>query len=220
MSDATLSRRSFFGVAASVAGAAALVAERLAAQAPAGQQGAMDSGAAVSSGATETGIPGASMSGEGVRPVTLPPKPNAKPLLTADERDAVERRLSCPCPCTLDVFTCRTSMPCGFSPAMHSDVMKLVEGGYDGDEIVAAFENVYGEQVLMAPKAQGFNLVGWGAPFAAIAGGGVLITLLLRRWGGRVVAPASAPVPAIDTGATPDELARLERAVRGEDDDR
>lgn len=220
MTDATISRRTFFGVAATVAGAAALVAERLAAQAPPGEQGALEGGAAVPSGATTTGIPGATMSGEGVRSVTLPPKPGATPRLTPQQRDEVERRLSCPCPCTLDVFTCRTSMPCGFSPAMHSDVMKLVEGGYTGDEIIAAFEAVYGEQVLMAPKKEGFNLVGWGAPFAAIAGGAALITVLLRRWGGRrVVAPSGAPAPAADAGATPEELARLERAVRNEEGD-
>ena len=38
--------------------------------------------------------------------------------------------ISCPCPCTLDVFTCRTSMPCGFSPRMHADVVALSNGGY------------------------------------------------------------------------------------------
>ena len=61
------------------------------------------------------------------------PKPGARPSMTADERDALEHKLSCPCPCTLDVFTCRTSMPCGFSPNMHRDVIALVEGASRGD---------------------------------------------------------------------------------------
>ena len=58
--------------------------------------------------------PGATMDGDGYVPVRRLPRPAAAKRLTALERDAVERMLSCPCPCTLDVFTCRTSMPCGF----------------------------------------------------------------------------------------------------------
>ncbi len=159
-------------------------------------------------------VPGASMEGDGYRPVRLPPKPGAKPSMAPDARDAVERRLSCPCPCTLDVFVCRTSMPCGFSPRMHADVASLVAGGYTGDEIVEAFVNVYGERVLMAPTKQGFNWVGWLAPFAAIGGGAVVLAALVRRW----QSPARPlPAPAAMTDATDEELRRVEAAVRNED---
>jgi cytochrome c-type biogenesis protein CcmH len=139
--------------------------------------------------------------------------------MEALERDALERQISCPCPCTLDVFTCRTSMPCGFSPAMHQDVVTLVNGGYSGDEILAAFENVYGEQVLMSPKKEGFNWAGYIAPFAAMGTGAVVVAGLIRRWGRRAAATAAAaeasPVPVV--GASADELARLDAAVRGDD---
>lgn len=160
-------------------------------------------------------LPGATMAGDGYIPVRLPPKPESAPRLTALERDAVERRISCPCPCTLDIFTCRTSMPCGFSPRMHADVVSLANGGYTADEILAAFEQAYGERVLMAPRAEGFNWVGWLAPFAAVGGGGVVVAALIRRWGRRAAEHrATSPVPI---EATSDELARLEAAVRRED---
>jgi len=160
-------------------------------------------------------IPGATMAGDGYVPVRLPPKAGATSKLTDLERDAVERRLSCPCPCTLDVFTCRTSMPCGFSPRMHADVVSLVNGGYTANEITAAFEQAYGEKILMAPRAEGFNWVGWLAPFAAVGGGAVVVSALIRRWGRRAAEHRTAsPVPI---EATDDELARLEAAVRGED---
>lgn len=174
-------------------------------------------GAAV---AQEAEIPGASMSGDGYVPVTRPPKPGASPSMTPDQRDAVERQLSCPCPCTLDVFTCRTSMPCGFSPRMHGDVMRLVEGGYSGEEIVAAFRDAYGEKVLMAPDAKGFNLLGYLMPFIAIGGGGVVLAALLRRWRVESVESQGTAGAAAVADATPEELARLEAAVRGEGDDR
>lgn len=180
---------------------------------------------------TDPETPGASMEGEGYRPVKRAPKPNARPSMTAEQRDALEHQLSCPCPCTLDVFTCRTSMSCGFSPAMHRDVMALVEGGYSGDEILAAFEQAYGEQVLMAPKKVGFNWAGYVAPFAAIGGGAVVLAALMRRWSRRAAAVAAASHAAharrasgnghgaytaagYAGDATPDELAALDAAVR------
>ena len=45
----------------------------------------------------------------------------------------------CPCPCTLDVYTCRTTdFSCTISPAVHRDINALVAGGYSADEIMAA----------------------------------------------------------------------------------
>ena len=159
--------------------------------------------------------PGATMEGDGYVPVRRLPRPAAAKRLTTLERDAVERMISCPCPCTLDVFTCRTSMPCGFSPRMHADVVALANGGYSADEILAAFEQGYGEKILMAPHKQGFNWVGWLAPFAAVGGGAVVVGGLIRRWGRRAAERRNlSPVPV---QASDDEMAQLEAAVRGDD---
>ncbi len=170
-------------------------------------------------------VPGGTMDGDGYLPVRRAAKPGATPQLTAQQRDDLEHMLSCPCPCTLDVFTCRTSMSCGFSPRMHADVQRLVDGGYSADEIVAAFSDVYGQQVLMAPKREGFNLAGYLAPFAAIGAGGLTVAMLIRRWGRRAAlaraASTSAPRSTArvePVNATPAELARLDAAIRGDDD--
>ena len=150
------------------------------------------------------------------RPVRLPPKPGARAVVSADERDALEHRLRCQCGCTLDVYTCRTTdFSCQVSPSMHRDVMSLVSGGYSAQEIIDAFVGVYGERVLMAPSASGFNLLGWVAPFAALGGGAILVAVMLRNWRRPAVgnlAPLARPVRSTD--ATDEELARLEAAVR------
>jgi cytochrome c-type biogenesis protein CcmH len=168
------------------------------------------------------------------KPVGRAPKPNARPQLTAEQRDALEHTLKCQCPCTLDVYTCRTTdFSCGVSPAMHQDVMRLVDGGHSADEIIAAFQSTYGERVLMAPVKKGFNLAGYAMPFAALGGGAVVVATLMRRWSQRAAAVAAAARaehaeraatnghgaynPLAD--ATPDELAQLEAAVRGGGDD-
>ena len=189
--DAVLSRRAFLGALGALA--PALVASRALAQ----------------------DIPGTSMAGDGYLPVALPRKAGTSgPSMSAKARDEVEHHIACPCPCTLDVYTCRTSMPCGFSPRIHRDVMGLVENGYSADEILAEFTNVYGNAIRMAPPKRGFDLVAWIAPFAAIGTGALGIYALLRRWQRPAAELDTADVRPIGVDASADELRRLERAVR------
>jgi len=156
------------------------------------------------------------------RPVRLAPKPNATPQLTDVERDALQRELKCQCTCILDVYTCRTTdFTCSVSPAMHRDVLRLVEGGYDAAEIKQAFVDVYGEVVLTAPVKQGFNWLGYLAPGIVMATGGVILTMMLRKWSLRAPAPVSPVALAnagVPEGTTDDELARLAQALREEED--
>ena len=155
-------------------------------------------------------------------PVRLPPKPNAKPSMTTRERDELEHRIHCQCGCTLSVFICRTTdFSCQVSPAMHRDVIALVEGGYGAQEIIDAFVGVYGQRALMAPKKSGFDLIAWMMPGTAVLVGGVVLGMFLKKWGVRARARAAAPAAFVatrgDSDATAAELAELEAAVRGED---
>ncbi len=153
--------------------------------------------------------------GGSIRPVRLPPKPGAKPVLTQDERDALEHRIHCQCgTCTLDIYTCRTTdFTCQISPAMHRDVVSLVEGGYGAQEILDAFVGTYGERVLMAPKRS--NILAWFTPAVAVVLGGGIIAMLLKRWNSEK--PKLAPVALTGVDATPEELARLDAVLKGDD---
>lgn len=145
------------------------------------------------------------------RPVRLPPK--GAPVLTDAERDDVERRLGCQCGCGLDIFICRTThFTCEVSPAMHRDVQELIRGGHSAEEIIDAFQGVYGERVLMAPKKTGFNWAGYLVPYAAFAGGAAAIVTLIRRW--HRPEPDASSVQRMPIEATPDELARLRAAMK------
>lgn len=155
------------------------------------------------------------------RPTLRPAKPDATPKLSVEERDALEHRIKCQCGCILDIYTCRTTdFSCQVSPAMHRDVLRLVAGGYDAQEILDAFVQTFGEVALTEPKKEGFNWAGYFAPSVAIATGAVVITMLLRKWGAeaRVAAEARAAVApshgASVPGMSTDDLARLERAMR------
>ena len=192
-----MKRRQFLA-AATTASASALITGRLVAQAqPQPQQGAAN-------------VP---MDQRAARSVRRPPKPNARPSMTDRERDDdIERNLRCQCGCTLDVYVCRTTdFVCQVSPAMHADIKSLVEGGYTAQEILDSFVDVYGERALMAPKPQGFNLLGYVAPFIALGAGAIAVVAVLRSWNAKKQ-PVPVGVPAV--AATPEELARLDAAIR------
>ncbi len=165
---------------------------------------------------------GEEMTSDSYKPVVRPAKPSAVKQMDEKQLEAFERNLACPCPCTLDIYTCRTTdFNCGISPAVHGDIQRLVEGGYNADEIMAAMTQTYGDFILMQPRKQGFNLLAWFAPFAAIGLGAVAIGALLRGWrrNADVAAAQRAAEPVkLDSSidATPDELARLQAALREE----
>jgi len=204
MTGSPLTRRQFVTALAAGVGSAA-ASGRLAAQEPS----ATPRGASAASNVV--------MDPSGYREVRRPPKPGARPVVTKAHSDALEHQIGCACPCTLDVYTCRTTdFSCGISPAMHRDVMALVDGGYSADEIIAAFVDTYGEQVLMAPKKEGFNWAGYVAPFAALGTGAAVIVTLLKRWQRQAPEPA-ASAPQFPVHATDEELERLQAAVRREE---
>jgi cytochrome c-type biogenesis protein CcmH len=196
----TVSRRQFMVRALGTA-AVAIIADRAGAQdqqpqAASSNLGAMDQGAA--------------------RSVRRPPKPGGRPTMTDRERDdQVEKNIRCQCGCTLDVYTCRTTdFACQVSPAMHADIKTLVEGGYTAQEILDSFVDTYGERALMAPRPQGFNLLGYVAPLVALAAGAVAVGAVLRGWNAKKNLDVATATPAVP--ATSEELARLDAAIRND----
>jgi len=115
---------------------------------------------------------------------------------------ALEGTIKCTCGCNLDVYTCRTTdFTCGVSPAMHNEVVSMMEDGMTGQEIVDAFVAQYGETVLMAPKKAGFNLAAYLLPGFAITAVGTLIAWrLVRRHQLSPIAAASSVIPDVDAG--------------------
>lgn len=95
----------------------------------------------------------------------------------------VEERLRCTCGCNLSVYTCRTTdFTCETSPAMHRQVIALVEQDKSAEEILTAFVAQYGESVLMAPPKRGFNWAGYLVPgIAILAAAGVLVRRFARQ---------------------------------------
>jgi len=173
------------------------------------------------------------LSGQGESGALRDPAAAGRSRPRATERDndefvkAVEHRLQCTCGCTLDIYTCRTTdFTCTYSPQLHLEVLALQDEGKSADEIVAAFVEKYGEDVLMAPKPEGFNIAGYVVPgLLILLVGGIMVVVLRRRTMQRAaLAGTPGTVPAMPDGATAGtlaappatsaELERLERELR------
>jgi cytochrome c-type biogenesis protein CcmH len=88
---------------------------------------------------------------------------------------------------------------CETGKAMQGFVSDELKAGKTGDQITASLVSKYGEVILGAPKAEGFNLVVWVAPFVATLIGFLIAAFVLRRWvrrrGALAVAAAGAGGP-------------------------
>ena len=114
----------------------------------------------------------------------------------------VEESLTCQCGCGLTVHACN-HIQCGSGEPIKKEIAERLGRGESKEQILAAFTQKFGEKVLSAPTFRGFNWLAWVTPFAAIVGGGVGVTVVIRRW---LRKPPPPPPPS--SGAVDDELRR------------
>ena len=122
--------------------------------------------------------------------------------------DAVTGRIVCDCGCSnLTIKDCT----CGKADRVRAEVAARLAGGQTPEQVLKAYVDDFGEQILAAPKPEGFNLVGWLLPFGAVLLGGTLLVLILRRWA--KVPWSEAPlVPPLGAGnAAPPDPSFLRR---------
>jgi cytochrome c-type biogenesis protein CcmH/NrfF len=98
-------------------------------------------------------------------------------------------------------------MQCGTSPVWSQRIRQALAANQDVETIQASFVAEFGTVVLMAPPAEGFNLVGYLLPGVAILTAGMFVGLLVR---GGVTRQALAPVEQL----TDEEDERLRAAMR------
>jgi cytochrome c-type biogenesis protein CcmH len=105
----------------------------------------------------------------------------ASPAFAKATVDDVSQGLTCQCGCGLTVANC--NMPtCGFSVPLRGEIAGMIDKGMDRPAIIAIYRTKFGEKILSAPTAEGFNLLAWVMPFFALFVGGGFIVLMLGRW--------------------------------------
>jgi cytochrome c-type biogenesis protein CcmH len=77
---------------------------------------------------------------------------------------------------------------------LRADIRERVEGGDSNDKVLAWVRENYGEEALAEPPGSGIGLIIWLGPLVLIAGGAIVLIVLLRRW--------SRTTPAHQQGGT------------------
>ena len=129
------------------------------------------------------------------------------------------RKLMCMCGCGQILPECN-HLNCPSSGPMLKELDAHIAKGEADDLIVQDFVQEYGEKVLSAPPAHGFNSIAWYIPGAAFVLGLGIVVVLIRMWRQRDIdrlAAASTGPSAAATAATELLNAQRERARRQAD---
>lgn len=131
----------------------------------------------------------------------------------------LEESLTCQCGCGLTVHSCN-HLQCPSAIPLRQEIREQMGLGLGKTEILAHFEQKYGEKILSAPTTRGFNLAAWVTPFALLLIGGGFVAVTLRRWRrAGPASPASHAGPAPPPAGPANALERqLERELRELDD--
>jgi cytochrome c-type biogenesis protein CcmH len=93
---------------------------------------------------------------------------------------------------------------------------RLLDEGKTPQQIIDQYVATYGQLVLATPPAEGYNLLAWIAPFAALIFGIVLVRSVLLGWRGRRQATAS-PQPSRPPAVLDEYQERLRRELENFD---
>lgn len=109
---------------------------------------------------------------------------------TADEINAVAKKLSCPTCTGINVADCPTET----CAQWRAKIGEMLAEGKSEQEILDYFSARYGDHVLQVPPKRGFFVLVWGLPVIAIFAGLAWLAYLMRGWSQRRAA-ASAEHP-------------------------
>lgn len=129
-----------------------------------------------------------------------------------------ERKIAADLRCVVCQNLSVADSPSEMAQQMRAIIREQLEQGKTPEEIKAYFVSKYGDWVLLAPPAQGFGLLIWILPFAALGCGLLVAAYFVHQWAGKRKRPAGG-------GATPELIQRLraevsaERPARGESSD-
>ncbi len=78
---------------------------------------------------------------------------------------------------------------------IRNEVRAMVAEGKSRDEILDHYVAQYGERILAAPRAKGFNILAYVLPWAALIFGIWILIVLMKRLRSPAPSPAPADVP-------------------------
>ena len=114
---------------------------------------------------------------------------------TADEINAVAKKLSCPTCTGINVADCHTET----CAQWRAKIGEMLGQGQSEQEILDYFAARYGDHVLQVPPRRGFFLLVWALPILAILIGFAWLVYLMRGWSRRRAVATAASAQIVDT---------------------
>ncbi len=113
---------------------------------------------------------------------------SAQATVSYSELREVGDQVKCQCSsgCSYTVGSCNM-LGCHFREPVLKDIQNGLEENKPREEILAAVYTKYGDQTRVEPRREGFGMVGWIMPFAALLLGLSMIPLVIRNWRKRTV---------------------------------
>lgn len=102
-------------------------------------------------------------------------------LLTPDVK-RVGSRLACLCGACKNTLGDCPMLECHYARPGREKIAVMQSGGAGDDAIVDSFVKETGRRALAAPPTEGFHLLAWLTPFAAIGAGLLLIWWFIRKY--------------------------------------
>jgi cytochrome c-type biogenesis protein CcmH/NrfF len=105
-------------------------------------------------------------------------------------------KIMCSCGCGQMLLKCN-HVGCPNSAKMISQLRTQAASDKSDEEVLNFFRREWGVTAVAEPAQRGFELLVWVMPFAALALGGLLVILIVRKWRQRL-AKAGQPEIKLD----------------------
>ena len=122
----------------------------------------------------------------------------------------IGHQLMCMCGCNQILLECN-HVGCAYSDRMRNELTVALERGDSDSLVLQSFVQKYGNTVLAAPTASGFNVVAWITPFAIFVLACGVTIWIVRAWKARTLAE-----PVEHPNLAPEELDALRKRARQE----
>ena len=126
----------------------------------------------------------------------------------------IGNKVYCLCGCVTSLNTC-PMLHCEVKAEMHKIIDTDLAAGKTEPAILQDLVDRYGEKVLAAPPAHGFNLAAWILPGVGLLIGLFLAITIVRRWR-RPALQAAVPAGSVGSGSASAADDKLRAAVEEE----
>jgi len=131
----------------------------------------------------------------GARPLSAQESASANPgAVSPNDVNEIAKDLWCPLCSGVRLDACELKA----CEQMRDMIEIQLEEGQNKEQIKAYFLEQYGPQVMGEPPLQGFNLLAWILPFAALIGGGIFVWLRMHKMVVQKPQPAGVLTPAVE----------------------